>query len=214
MSNPQAWGSVLISDYDSDSEALRAAEKLVYAEQLARGRLKNRYRIWYGNVVEMQTTLRSQGDRKNPLGNSFYFDLEDLPKVEAGPVWSFNAEGYVVGYITATRYKLRLYRHFLDYDGPLDIDHIDRNRANNRRDNIRICTRRDNLLNRPLYKNNTSGENGISKRKDGSRWTLQWTEDDGQTKTMQFPCTDRGLADAVAAREEIYARIGSTNGQK
>jgi hypothetical protein len=43
---------------------------------------------------------------------------------------------------------IRMHRVVLGYDGPLDVDHVNRNALDNRRENLRIATRRENLLNR------------------------------------------------------------------
>ena len=55
-------------------------------------------------------------------------------------------------------------------DNRREIDHIDRNTANNRVDNLRWCTRSENLLNTKLRSDNTSGHKRIrvyNKEKDG-----------------------------------------------
>lgn len=43
---------------------------------------------------------------------------------------------------------IRMHRVVVGYDGPLDIDHINHNALDNRRDNLRIATRSENLRNR------------------------------------------------------------------
>lgn len=56
----------------------------------------------------------------------------------------------------------------LDGVWPEQIDHVDGIRANNRRPNIRSCTKSDNLCNRGKQLNNTSGFKGVSAKR--GRW--------------------------------------------
>jgi hypothetical protein len=44
---------------------------------------------------------------------------------------------------------------------PLEIDHIDGNRLNNRIDNLRLVTKQQNQFNRKTNKNNSSGYRGV-----------------------------------------------------
>lgn len=54
-----------------------------------------------------------------------------------------------------------------------DIDHIDRDRLNNRIDNLRIVSRQCNIRNSGNYKNNTSGVKGVSWGKTINKWVAQ-----------------------------------------
>jgi HNH endonuclease len=54
----------------------------------------------------------------------------------------------------------------------MHIDHRDGNPLNNRRDNLRICTRSQNKANSKLYRNNQSGFKGVSFVK--ARHRLPW----------------------------------------
>ena len=212
LRKPALRRSFKFDNYESSEAAIKAAKTALYKEQLARGRLKNRYRIWYGNnVVEMQTTKRAIPSKGLPArpGITFFFDLADLEKVLAGPVWTPNSKNYLTGWTKPKSPLLCLQRYLLDYSGQLDVDHIDRNPTNNTRSNLRIVSRRVNLLNRPLQSNNTSGENGI--RKTGNRWMFVWG-DGTEYYQEYFPFTDEGLDAARDRRSIVYAKIGSTNG--
>jgi len=65
---------------------------------------------------------------------------------------------------------------FLYMEGYLpenDVDHIDRNRANNKWSNLREVSTRCNLQNCNLSKNNTYGVNGITWHKRADKWMSQ-----------------------------------------
>ncbi len=54
-----------------------------------------------------------------------------------------------------------------------EVDHIDGNKLNNQRINLRICTRTQNMRNRWKQKNNTSGVRGVDWQKN--RWRARIT---------------------------------------
>ena len=58
-------------------------------------------------------------------------------------------------------------------EDPIEIDHIDGNRGNNKWSNLRNGTRSDNLRNIALKRNNTSGHHGITFSKRKQKWIAQ-----------------------------------------
>jgi hypothetical protein len=50
------------------------------------------------------------------------------------------------------------------------VDHINRDKLDNRKSNLRIVTFSENLANKPLQKNNTSGYKGVSFHKSTGKW--------------------------------------------
>lgn len=76
---------------------------------------------------------------------TFTFDLEYLDKVKQYQ-WHFDKKGYVQ---TIIRHKaLFLHRLIMDNnDKNIVIDHIDRDKTNNCKSNLRICSFSDNTLN-------------------------------------------------------------------
>jgi hypothetical protein len=74
------------------------------------------------------------------------------------------------------------------------IDHIDRNPANNRVDNLRWVTRSEKYKNTGIRSDNTSGEKNITIRGHAFRLIIQ-------KKTIQVSQTYPTLAEALVARE-------------
>src|SRR5690606_27575081 len=66
----------------------------------------------------------------------------------------------------------------------IKIDHINRNRADNTRINLRKSDNFGNARNKSKYRNNTSGFNGISLR-EGKRYVVQWYEN-GALRSKSF----------------------------
>ena len=64
-----------------------------------------------------------------------------------------------------------LHRFVLSPPKNMVIDHINQNGLDCRRENMRICTTRQNARNRQLQRNNSSGFMGVCR--DGNRWRAQ-----------------------------------------
>lgn len=77
--------------------------------------------------------------------------------------WCY-ANGYAVRnvLINGKQKTIWMHRQILNAPVGLEVDHADGNRSNNQRSNIRLCTRTENMQNRPLTVKNTSGYKGVS----------------------------------------------------
>jgi len=82
-----------------------------------------------------------------------------------------------------------------------DTDHINRNKLDNRRENLRTCSRSDNIRNTPARKDNKSGEKCIRFRDDHFRnfpWELRVKTNSGEVRK-----TFKTKEEAVEAYKEI-----------
>lgn len=112
-------------------------------------------------------------------GDEFYFDLEDYNKIK-DYCWTIRNNEYVTAYCPTTMNHILLHRLIMDCDNNnLYIDHIHGNKTknDNRKSNLRIATPSQNMMNKPLLKNNTSGVTGVSwnKRKQNGNRILRLT---------------------------------------
>lgn len=101
----------------------------------------NPYRI-VGDVVEL--TL-SAGPGKTSIS---LVSLPDLPRlIEFGHRWSVDSKGYgrTYGRVNYKTWAQALHRFLLDPPADMEIDHINGNRLDNRRENLRIVTRQENM---------------------------------------------------------------------
>jgi len=57
------------------------------------------------------------------------------------------------------------------------VDHIDRNKKNNRFTNLRWTTQSINIKNGDIRKNNASGARGVSFDNNKNKWVAQWSVD-------------------------------------
>jgi len=65
----------------------------------------------------------------------------------------------------------------------MEVDHINHDPLDNRRTNLRLCTRSENLRNRRMQCNNTSGYKGV--RLECGRWRVQISLD-GKNRHIGF----------------------------
>jgi hypothetical protein len=80
---------------------------------------------------------------------------------------------YRIAYVEDTPYKYHriCWAHFYGEDpGEVIIDHINRDRQDNRIANLRIADGFQSKANSPIYSNNTSGYKGVSWYKRQKRW--------------------------------------------
>jgi hypothetical protein len=83
--------------------------------------------------------------------------------------------GYILIRIDGIRYPAhRLAWFYCFEEGPIDlIDHIDRNRSNNKLDNLREATMSENMRNTDLAPTNSSGFRGVSYVKSNGKFLAQ-----------------------------------------
>jgi len=80
---------------------------------------------------------------------------------------------------------------------PVEVDHIDGNRSNNKWGNLRNGTRADNFRNLPLRRNNKSGHHGVYFSKNQQKWIANITIGTFDSKE-----------EAVAARKRVEGLLG------
>lgn len=100
-------------------------------------------------------------DQKGNFVAETVIDKEDYEKVKRHK-WHLCQNGYVYGckgsdIILLSRFLLNLNK------SKIEVDHRDRNPLNNRRSNLRKCTRSQNNFNMGIKKINTSGYKGVVK---------------------------------------------------
>jgi hypothetical protein len=116
------------------------------------------------------------GNCFDPSGENFLFefDWEDLELIEPY-CWSLGTRKYIHSRTKDKNNKghlLQLHRLILsnfykiEYENLKRVDHKDRNPQNNKKENLRLVTHSQNMMNRKLNKNNKTGVKGVEIKKD------------------------------------------------
>ena len=94
-------------------------------------------------------------------------DKEDFERLNKFS-WNVSSHGYVY---TRDR-KVFVYMHRLIMNTPkgFDTDHINGNKLDNRRSNLRVCNRSENNWNGSKKRTNKSGYKGVSWDKKAQKW--------------------------------------------
>ena len=111
-------------------------------------------------------------DKNNKKEHEKYaiIDIEDYEKCK-NLRWSKTANDYVIN----RKLDIRLHHFVLNFDKTkgIEIDHINRNRLDCRKNNLRICNRTLNNGNRIEQSNNTSGYKGVWYDKEKRKWVAE-----------------------------------------
>ena len=106
----------------------------------------------------------------------FLFDIEDLPIVNSRN-WYVDKDGYLASsYIYAGRICFTTFhRLVMNARQGQVVDHINRNRADNLKYNLRCCSRFENNLNRGRRSTNKSGTIGVHYDSKRNKWVANIT---------------------------------------
>lgn len=103
--------------------------------------------------------------RQIPLSKGLFATVDDEDfEAFSSKKWYLTSHGYVKSH------REYMHRVVMNPKDGEQVDHINMDKLDNRRVNLRLCTARENSLYRPKNKNNTSGYKGVHQRKDTKRW--------------------------------------------
>jgi hypothetical protein len=78
--------------------------------------------------------------------------------------------GYIYFYCCIARKVILLHRFILNASSDMQVDHKNGDTLDNRKSNLRVCLKIQNLWNRKKHRNNTSGYKGVIYLKNHKKW--------------------------------------------
>lgn len=141
---------------------------------------------------------------KTNNGEEFYFSDCDYDLIK-NYCWSINHGGYVV--TTKPNDKRLTFMHKLiigELSEGFEVDHINHDRKDNRRTNLRICLAKDNSKNKKTYKTNKTGVSGVYYNKKTHKWVSQISVDSRRLWLGSFDNINDAIIARLNAEKQYY----------
>ena len=156
---------------------------------------KTKERMKKFNTYDLETYEYGVG--YTTKGEEFYFDKEDYQKIKEY-TWYLDKDGYVITYEANTGKQIKFHRLIMNCTEGIDIDHRFHKVNDNRKSQLRECTRSQNNMNRGIRKDNASSVTGVSWHKARNKWRAYITVN-GKTKHLGYFINKE---EAIKARRE------------
>lgn len=153
-------------------------------------------------------------------GYEAMIDAADLPLVSANK-WFAQEAYYGDGSVRAVyalrqiRIKgkltpIRLHRVITDARDGLEVDHINGDGLDNRRSNLRVCTKAQNQQNARIRRDNTSGYKGVIWYKRYAKWSAHIRSNGKLQNLGYFRCPTAAAVAYAKASATLRGEFGRT----
>lgn len=139
---------------------------------------------------------------KHGRGKYAVVDDADYSRVNAWR-WTVTDQGYARASNGTDGYVL-MHRLVAGPPDHLEVDHANGDRLDNRRANLRACTRQKNALNRAISSNNTSGFRGVCLVRSTGKWVARIAKGGRRRHLGEFDTPEEASAAYEAAAAETY----------
>lgn len=125
----------------------------------------------------------------------------------------FYHQKYAERYLSkfSSRKLLLMHRVIINTPDGMETDHINNNGLDNRKYNLRICSKSENQHNSKIRKNNTSGYKGVTWSKSHKKWQAQLS----MNRIKKYlGCFNKSVDAAIAydnAAIKFYGNFACTN---
>jgi hypothetical protein len=107
--------------------------------------------------------------------------------------------------------RFRMHRLIVNAPSNIDVDHINGNRLDNRRENLRFCNQSQNLANSKLQVNNTSGYKGVCWNKRIKKWHSQVGSRKNRKNLGEFNTAEEAAKAHDEAAKKLYGEFAKLN---
>ena len=152
-------------------------------------RFKPNIYIYHDDYVEIIMHDKNKTESARTI-----IDIDDIEEVKKYKL-VYCPDGYVQ--VTENGKSIKLHRVLMNNPKGKCVDHVNRNQLDNRKENLRVCSQAQNLMNR-TKSNSKSGRMGVSWAKERNKW---WVRIRFNNKNIHLGFFDN-LKDAIEAREK------------
>lgn len=123
--------------------------------------------------------------------------------------WYLDKRGYPITNIRPNGKKRSISIHLflLGHARGLHIDHMDGNKLNNQRYNLRRCTVSQNAMNRKINVNNKSGFRGVSWIESRNKWDVRICKDSKIIRCGRFLLLADAVEASISARKKYHGEF-------
>lgn len=186
------------------------ANSLIYGRTKSCGCLRS-------NLVSKRLKSFNKYDLSNEYGIGytsnnipFYFDLEDYDRIK-DYCWCIDDKGYVLARDTNNKKSIKFHKILFPNDM---VDHINHNKADNRKINLRIVSHSQNNMNKTLQSNNTSGTSGVKWSKRDCIWEADITFQGKRYYLGRFKNYDDAVKARKVAEKQYFGEYSYDNSMK
>lgn len=122
--------------------------------------------------------------------------------------WSVSSNNYAVRRVSRklkgkNNIIILMHRQIMKTNKNMQTDHINQNKLDNQKSNLRMCTRSENSCNRLKRKNTSSKYKGVCWDKAKKKWVAQVWKDNVKVLNKRFP-TEKEAAIAYNKKSKIF----------
>lgn len=180
---------------------------------------------WRKNNPEYKKTLVGRNTKKRNLNKyivegeitkiitknrtEIIIDTDDITKVNKY-TWRVNKNGYAITEfrkdINKTK-RIQIHRLINNTPNGLSTDHINRNRLDNRKCNLRSCTSSQNAMNVEKYRGKTSKAKGVDYVAKDKSWRARISKNGVRITLGYFKNEEDAIKERLKAEKEVFGEF-------
>ena len=148
-------------------------------------------------------------NNKNEIIATTKIDLDDIEKVDKYKWCVQTGRGY--SYVMNSKLG-QLHRFLMNCPNDMQVDHINHDTFDNRKENLRVCTSQENSWNSKIQTNNSSGYTGVKKK--GDNWEAQIIINKDTIKLGVFSTVEEAVEARKQAEIRYYKNFAPENNEE